>query len=232
VGAGLHRDLPQSAFGKSRALVMLGMPGAGKGTQAHEISREFGVPEMSTGAILREAVEQKTPLGLAVQPIMESGELVPDRLVAALVEERIGKPDCARGFVLDGFPRNLDQASFLDQLLQARDWGTVQAVYIHVDPGDLFKRLTGRRECPSCGLIYNIYLNPPRQPGVCDKDGTRLIQRKDDSEEAIRKRFKEFESQTRPLIDQYRERNLLYEVDGSREPRIVTEQIFRLLRER
>jgi adenylate kinase len=232
VGAGLHHDLPQSAFSKSRALVMLGMPGAGKGTQAREISREFGVPEISTGAILREAVEEGTPLGLSVQPIMESGELVPDHLVAALVEERIGRPDCARGFVLDGFPRNLDQASFLDRLLQARNWGAVQALYVHVDPGVLFKRLTGRRECPSCGSIYNVYLNSPRQPGVCDKDGTRLIQRKDDSEEAIRIRFKEFESQTRPLIEYYRARNLLYEVDGSREPRSVTDQIFRFLRER
>jgi adenylate kinase len=232
VGAALHHDPRRNPFSKSRALVMLGMPGAGKGTQAREISREFGVPEISTGAILREAVEQRTPLGLAVQPIIDSGDLVPDQLVTALVEERIGKPDCVRGFVLDGFPRNLDQAAILDQMLQARNWGTVQAIYIHVDPGVLFKRLTGRRECPRCSLIYNIYLNPPREPGVCDKDGTPLIQRKDDSEEVIRNRFKEFESQTRPLIEQYRSRNLLYEVDGSGEQRSVTEQIFRLLRGR
>jgi adenylate kinase len=231
VGAALHHELPQSAISKSRAVVMLGMPGAGKGTQAREISQQFGVPEISTGAILREAVDQKTPLGLAVRPIIEAGDLVPDRLVAALVEERIGKPDCARGFVLDGFPRNLDQASILDELLQTRNWGNVLALYIRVDPGALFKRLTGRRECPKCGSIYNVYLNPPRVAGVCDKDGARLIQRKDDSEEVIRKRFKEFESQTRPLIEQYRKRNLLYEVDGSGEPRSVTEQIFRLLRE-
>jgi adenylate kinase len=232
VGAALHRDPPQNAIGNSRALVMLGMPGAGKGTQARELSREFGVPEISTGAILREAVEHETPLGLAVRPIMESGDLVPDRLVAALVEERIGKSDCVCGFVLDGFPRNVDQASMLDQLLQDRNCGSVLAIYLQVDPGVLFKRLTGRRECPRCGSIYNIYLNPPREAEVCDKDGARLIQRKDDSEEVIRNRFREFESQTRPLIEQYRDRNLLYEVDGGREPGSVTEQIIRFLRER
>ena len=231
MGAALHHELPQSAISKARALVMLGMPGAGKGTQAREISQEFGIPEISTGAILREAVDHKTPMGLAVRPIIEAGDLVPDSLVAALVEERIGKPDCARGFVLDGFPRNLDQASILDQLLQARKWGNVLALYIRVDPGLLFKRLTGRRECPRCGRIYNIYLNPPREAGVCDQDGARLIHRKDDSEEVIRNRFKEFESQTLPLIEQYRNRKLLFEVDGSGEPRSITERIFRLLRE-
>jgi adenylate kinase len=210
---------------------MLGMPGAGKGTQATEISREFGVPEISTGAMLREAVEQRTPVGLAVQEVMESGQLVPDRLVCALVEERTARRDCARGFILDGFPRDLEQASFLDELLQSRNWGNVLALYIRVDPELLFTRLTGRLECPRCGSIYNVYLNPPKSPGVCDKDGSGLIHRKDDSEDSIRRRFSEFESQTRPVIERYRSRNLLHEVDGNREPRSITEEIFQLLRQ-
>jgi adenylate kinase len=230
VGAALHHD-SGSAFSKSRALAILGLPGAGKGTQAREISREFGVPEISTGAMLREAVNQRTPLGLAARPIMESGKLVPDDLVCSLVEERTANPGCARGFVLDGFPRNLEQASFLDQLLQARNWGTVLALYIHVDAESLFKRLAGRQECPACGSLYNIYLNPPRRAGFCDKDGSRLVQRKDDSEDTIRRRFGEFECQTRPVIQRYRDRGLLCEVDGNLEPRSVTQQIFRFLRE-
>jgi adenylate kinase len=231
VGAALHLEWPQSTFAKSRALVMLGMPGAGKGTQATQIASEFGVPEISTGAMLREAVEQKTPLGLAAQSIMEAGQLVPDDLVCALVEERTARADCAHGFILDGFPRDLNQASFLDHLVQARNWGSVLALYIHVDPQLLFKRLTGRRECPTCGTIYNVYLNPPRAAGICDKDGSRLIRRKDDSEDAIRRRFSEFESQTRPVIEWYRSRNLLHEVDGNRDPKSVTEEVFQLLRQ-
>lgn len=210
---------------------MLGLPGAGKGTQARAVSGEFGVPSISTGAMLRDAVDQKTQVGQSASPIMESGQLVPDRLVCDLVEERIANPDCERGFVLDGFPRNVHQGLFLDRLLEARGWGTVLALFIQVDSEALFKRLAGRQECPTCGTIFNIYLNPPRWAGVCDKDGSRLIQRKDDSEETVRRRFNEFESQTRPLIERYRSRDLLREVDGNGEPRSVTQQIFRFLRE-
>jgi adenylate kinase len=231
VGAALHHELPQSVFCKTRALVMLGLPGAGKGTQARAVSREFGVPAISTGAMLRDAVGQKTPVGLEARPIMESGQLVPDRLVCALVEERTAEPDCERGFVLDGFPRNLEQGLFLDRLIEARGWGTVLALYIQVDAEALFKRLAGRQECPTCGTIYNIYMNPPRRAGICDKDGSRLVQRKDDSEETVGRRFSEFESHTRPLIERYRSRGLLREVDGNGEPRSVTQQIFRFLRE-
>jgi adenylate kinase len=231
VGAALHHDSPPTLFARSRALVMLGLPGAGKGTQGRETSREFHVPEISTGAMLRDAVSRQTQLGLTARSLMESGQLVPDQLVCSLVEERTLKPDCAGGFILDGFPRNLEQASFLDHLVQDRKWGNVQALYIHVDPATLWKRLVGRRECPVCGSLYNIYLNPPRRPGLCDRDGAGLIQRKDDSEEAIRRRFNEFECQTRPVIERYRERNLLHEVNGNGEPRSVTVQIFRFIRE-
>ena len=231
MGAALHHDSPQNVFSRSRALVMLGLPGAGKGTQAREISREFSVPEISTGSMLRDAVSQGTPLGLKARSIMESGQLVPDPVVYDLVAERTLKPDCLGGFILDGFPRNLEQASFLDQLLQARNWGASQALYIQVDEAALFKRLVGRRECPVCGTLYNIYLNPPRRPGLCDEDGSELIQRKDDSEEVIRRRFSEFKSQTLPLIERYRRLNALFEVDGNQEPRSVTQQVFRFLRE-
>lgn len=219
-----------SVFRRAGTLLMLGLPGAGKGTQAHEISQEFGVPAISTGVMLRDAVHQHTPLGLKARPIMESGQFVPDALVSSLVEERTAKPDCAHGFILDGFPRNLDQAAFLDQLLRVRELAPALALYIHVDPDVLFKRLAGRRECPTCGAVYNVYLSPALRQGLCDRDGSDLIQRKDDCAETIRMRFSEFESQTRPVITHYREQGALYTVEGNREPHSVTEEIFRLLR--
>lgn len=231
MGAALHHDRPQNAFAQYHALVLLGMPGAGKGTQAGEISAKFGVPEISTGAMLREAVERRTSLGLTAQEAMEAGKLVPDELVCALVEERTTRPDCARGFILDGFPRNLEQASFLDQSFKTRNWGTVLALYIRVDPHVLFRRVTGRLECPTCGSIYNIYLNPPQRAEICDKDGSRLIRRKDDSEDAFHRRLREFECQTQPVIERYRHQNVLCEVDGNRDPKSVTKEVFRLLRE-
>ncbi len=212
-------------------MLMLGLPGAGKGTQARAVSEEFDIPEISTGSMLRDAVKWQTALGVAAQPIMESGRLVPDSLVCGLVEERIGRTDCDRGFILDGFPRNLEQAAFLRRLLRAKGCGMALALLIRVDPGLLLKRLAGRQVCPLCGSIYNVYLNPPLRAGFCDRDGSALTQRPDDSEEAVCKRLKEFEAQTQPLIDYYRGVGVLREVDGSAEAAEVTREIFRILRQ-
>jgi adenylate kinase len=230
VDAARHRS-GKSTFSSAHALLMLGLPGAGKGTQALEVSREFGIPAISTGAMLRDAVNQRTSLGVTAQPIMESGGLVPDDLVCALVEERVSHPDCDGGFILDGFPRNLEQAAFLERLLAAKGWGMPLALYIRVDPTLLFKRLTGRRVCPVCGTNYNIYFNPPRREGLCDREGARLTQRPDDNEEAVAKRLKEFEAQTQPLIEHYRESGLLRDINGDGEAAEVTREVFRILRE-
>ncbi|MGH9359609.1 MAG: adenylate kinase [Terriglobia bacterium] len=209
---------------------MFGAPGAGKGTQSQEISRRLGIPHISTGDILRDEVRKGTEIGRRAQSIMEAGELVPDDLVCAMVERRIGEPDCQRGFILDGFPRSVHQALFLDGLLRAQGRGSALVVNIRVDQDSLLKRLTGRRMCPGCGTIYNIYFNPPRKTGICDRDETPLAQRRDDTEEAVQTRLREYRRQTKPLIDRYRSLGVLRDVDGNLEPRLVTEAILRLLK--
>jgi adenylate kinase len=214
---------------KSQALIFLGAPGAGKGTQAREVSRHFSIPQISTGDMLREAVRNQTPLGLAAKARMEAGELVPDEVVCGLVVERIEQPDCARGFILDGFPRTLGQARFVDRMLQAKGKGDPLVFDIRVDRDLLVKRLTGRRTCSVCGQIYNIYFNPPRVEGICDKEGGELLQRADDSEESIRQRLVAYEQQTTPLIDYYRTRGVLQEVDGNRSPEAITRELIDFL---
>jgi len=214
---------------KAQALIFLGPPGAGKGTQAREVSRHFSIPQISTGDMLREAARNQTPLGLAAKAKMEAGELVPDEIVCGIVEERISQPDCRRGFILDGFPRTLAQAEFVDRMLRAKGKGEPLVIDIKVDEDLLLKRLTGRRICPLCGEIYNVYFNPPKVDGLCDKDGGKLWQRPDDEEDAIRQRLVEYEMQTRPLIDYYRKKGLLKEVDGNREPESITKELIDFL---
>lgn len=216
---------------RAHALIFLGAPGAGKGTQAREVSKALGIPQISTGDILRDAVKKQTPLGLAAKAKMEAGELVPDEVVCGIVEERIGEPDCKNGFILDGFPRTLRQAEFVDRMLEARGRGSAQVLNIRVDPEVLVKRLTGRHTCSTCGEIYNVYSNPPKKEGVCDKDGGKLVQRADDNEETIRQRLVTYEKQTNPLIEYYRRKNLLYEVGGSRDPQAVARDLCRYLTE-
>jgi adenylate kinase len=210
---------------KWQALIFLGAPGAGKGTQAREVSKHFLIPQISTGDILREAVRNQTPLGLAAKAKMEAGELVPDEVVCGIVEQRIGQPDSQRGFILDGFPRTLAQAQCLDCMLQAQGRGNPLVLDIKVDLDLLLKRLTGRRTCSLCGQIYNVYFNPPRREGVCDKDGGKLLQRTDDSEETIRQRLVAYEQQTSPLIDYYRSKGVLQEVDGNRRPETIATEL-------
>jgi adenylate kinase len=203
---------------RAQALIFLGAPGAGKGTQAREVSKELGVPQISTGDMLREAVKKGTPLGLEAKKKMEAGELVPDEVVCGIVEERAGQPDAAKGFILDGFPRTIPQAKFVDAMLERKGRGNPLAVNIRVDEDVLLKRLTGRRTCSVCGEIYNVHFNPPKVDGICDKDGGKLLERADDNESTIRQRLVAYNKQTSPLIDYYREKKLLHEVNGNLEP--------------
>jgi len=214
---------------KAQALIFLGAPGAGKGTQAREVSKHFGIPQISTGDILREAVKKQTPLGLAAKAKMDAGELVPDEVVCGIVEERIAEPDCQKGFILDGFPRTIGQAQFVDRMLQAKGRGDPWVLNVRVDHDVLMKRLTGRRTCAVCGEIYNIYFTPPKAEGVCDKDGGKLLHRADDNEETIRQRLVAYEKQTSPLIDYYRAKNLLHDVDGNKDPEPITQEMLDFL---
>jgi adenylate kinase len=203
---------------RAHALIFLGAPGAGKGTQAREVSKHFGIPQISTGDILRDAVKRQTVLGLAAKAKMEAGELVPDEIVCGIVEERINEPDCQNGFILDGFPRTLSQARFVDRMLETKGEGRPLVLDIEVDEELLLKRLTGRATCSVCGEIYNIYFSPPKVEGICDKDGGKLLHRADDNEATIRQRLEAYHKQTSPLIQYYRDQGLLMAVDGNKEP--------------
>jgi adenylate kinase len=218
-----------AAKGLGRAVIFLGPPGAGKGTQARQIAESYGVPHLSTGDMFREHVSRGTPLGLRAKPIMERGELVPDDLVLSMVEDRISRPDCGDGFILDGFPRTLPQAEKLDEILRRRFKTEPLVVHFVVDKNQLMRRLTGRRVCGIGGEIYNIYDHPPKVPGRCDRDGGELIQRPDDREEVIAERLVAYERQTRPLVDYYRQRGVLKDVDGMAAPQAVTKNVLELL---
>jgi adenylate kinase len=218
-----------AAKGLGRAVIFLGPPGAGKGTQARQIAESYGVPHLSTGDMFREHVDRGTPLGLRAKPIMERGELVPDDLVLSMVEERVSRPDCVDGFILDGFPRTLPQAEKLDEILRRRFKTDPLVVHFVVDQEQLMRRLTGRRTCKIGGEIYNIYDHPPKVPGRCDRDGGELIQRPDDREEVIGERLAAYERQTRPLVDYYRRRGVLKDVDGMAAPAAVTKNVLELL---
>ena len=218
-----------AAKGLGRAVIFLGPPGAGKGTQARQIAESYGVPHLSTGDMFREHVSRGTPLGLRAKPIMERGELVPDDLVLSMVEDRISRPDCADGFILDGFPRTLPQAEKLDEILRRRFKVEPLVVHFVVDKNQLMRRLTGRRVCGIGGEIYNIYDHPPKVPGRCDRDGGELIERPDDREEVIAERLAAYQRQTRPLVDYYRQRGVLKDVDGMAAPQAVTKNVLELL---
>jgi adenylate kinase len=214
---------------KAQALIFLGAPGAGKGTQAREVAKYFTIPQISTGDILRDAVKKQTPLGLAAKAKMEAGELVPDEVVCGIVEQRIDEADCMKGFILDGFPRTIPQAQFVDRMLQSKGRGNPLVLNIRVDQDVLMKRLTGRRTCSVCGEIYNVYFSPPKKEGLCDKDGGKLLHRADDNEETIRQRLVAYEKQTSPLIDYYRGKSLLHDVEGDREPELIAGDLLKFL---
>lgn len=214
-------------------IILLGAPGAGKGTQAKQIVDRYGIPQISTGDLLRENVKLGTELGRKAKAIMDRGELVPDELVCDMVAERLTRPDCARGYILDGFPRTCAQAEWLDGYLSARGSNLPLRVVKIVVPFDqLLKRLTGRRTCPVCGTIYNIYFNPPKVANLCDHDNATLSLRKDDNETSISERLKAYENQTLPLTDYYRARNALVEIKGDAPPEQVTAEVLAALENR
>lgn len=213
-------------------VILLGPPGAGKGTQAKRIAEKFGIPQISTGDILRENVAQKTELGCKARELMDRGELVPDNLVCDMVAERLSHADCERGFILDGFPRTVAQAKWLDNYLANRLFDNHQdgskcpippvVIRIVVEYNQLVKRLTGRRSCPTCGRIYNVHFQPPRVAETCDLDGSTLVTRQDDREDVILGRLQAYDRQTLPLVDYYRGMGRLYDINGDRPVEEVT----------
>ncbi len=193
-------------------LILLGAPGAGKGTQAKWISKEYGLPHISTGDILRHNVKEGTELGKEAKKYMDAGGLVPDELIIKMMKERLAQEDCKGGFILDGFPRTINQAEELEKITD------IDAVLnIHVPFEKLIERITGRRSCPKCGAVYHIKYNPPKKDNTCDVCGSTLIQRDDDKEETVKKRLETYEKQTAPLIDYYERKGKLITVEGQEE---------------
>jgi len=196
-------------------ILLLGAPGVGKGTQARELVQHWGIPQISTGDLLRANVAQGTPLGKTAKEIMHRGELVPDSLVNEMVAVRLQQPDTVKGYILDGFPRTLAQAHWLDgRLAMQTEALPLVAVSIQVDYNQLLRRITGRRNCPVCQTIYNIYTKPPQRAGFCDVEGAALIQRADDTEKAFAERMRAYAAQTAPVIEHYRELGRFVEVPG------------------
>ena len=211
-------------------IVLLGVPGAGKGTQAKLLEQSLGLPQISTGDIFRYNLKHETELGRLARSYMDRGDLVPDAVTIRMVEERLQQPDCARGAILDGFPRNLAQAEALDRMT-APYGGVKVAPLIHVDDEETLRRITGRRTCRTCGAVYHILYNPPKVAGVCDVDGGELYQREDDTEETVRNRLYVYYKQTAPLIGYYFAKGLLRKIDGTRPIEEVHAALLAVIRE-
>jgi len=218
---------PSSGGRQLGPVILMGAPGAGNGTQAKVIAARFGIPQISTGDLLRDHVRMGSELGQKARAYMDRGELVPDQLIYDMLRARLQDADCNQGFIFDGFPRNQAQAEWLDSLLKD-DFFSQHCrvppivISITVDYNRLLQRLTGRRSCPSCGRIYNIHTQPPKTPGVCDLDGAKLVMRRDDTEEVISERLKEYERMTLPLKQYYARQGRLVEVDGNQPMEQVT----------
>jgi adenylate kinase len=200
-------------------IILLGAPGSGKGTQSQRLAQRHGIPQISTGDLLRDAIARGTPLGLRAKPIVASGALVADDIVLGMIRERLGQADAQRGFILDGFPRNLAQAGALAQLLQQLGQPLDSVVLMEVDPAELVRRISGRRTCQDCGRVFNVFTSPPATGETCAKTGSehRLFQRDDDKEETVAHRLKVYDEKTRPLIDFYREQGLLRTINAEGE---------------
>ncbi len=191
-------------------LVIFGPPSAGKGTQAQKLAEKYGIPQVATGDLLREQVAKKTPIGLKVKAYLDSGRLGPDDLIVQMISERVSKPDCRDGYILDGFPRTIGQARELEKMTDVD-----LVLNIVVDLEVLVERAVGRRICPECAAVYHVKFNPPRKDGVCDKCGSALIQRDDDKETTVRNRLKVYQDQTAPLVEHYRKKGKLVDIEGS-----------------
>ena len=215
-------------------IILLGPPGAGKGTQAKRIAERYGIPQVSTGDILRENVQRGTEVGVQARSVMARGDLVPDNLVCDMVALRLRDADCERGFILDGFPRTAAQAGWLDAFLENEFFDNSHrgkclpiVIRMDVDYNQLLLRITGRRSCPKCGLIYNVHFQPPRVANTCDVDGSQLVTRNDDREDVIRERLTAYELQTRPVVEYYERKGRLVPVNADLPVDEVSEQVFR-----
>jgi len=191
-------------------LVIFGPPSAGKGTQAQKLSKQYGMPQVATGDLLRKAVADRTPLGLKIKSYVDQGKLGPDDIIVRLIKERVSKPDCRKGFLLDGFPRTMGQAKELEKMT---DIDLVLSIVVDFEV--LVERAVGRRTCPKCSAVYHIKFNPPMNEGTCEKCGSKLIQRDDDKEETVRNRLRVYQEQTAPLIEYYRKKGKLVDIDGA-----------------
>jgi len=200
-----------------KGVILLGPPGAGKGTQAKKISSEFGIPQISTGDMLRAAVKEGTPLGKQAKTFMDSGGLVPDEVVIGIVKERLAEADCGKGFILDGFPRTIPQAQALDRVVKELGKEIRFVLSLEVDPNELMERLCGRRTCTGCGAMYHVKFHLPKEAGKCDKCGAALIQRDDDKEETIKNRLDNYNKATSPLLAYYRDTGKIRSVVASGE---------------
>jgi adenylate kinase len=225
--AGLKEEVGKET--DSLKLVFLGPPGVGKGTQAQMLSDRYGLKKVSTGDILREAVANRTPLGMEAKSFMDQGKLVPDEVVIGLVREWLMGPGGKRGYVLDGFPRTLVQAKALSRLLKETGDSLDRVISLDVPEAEIIKRLTGRRSCPGCQRVYHLDFNPPRRAGQCDECAAELVQRKDDQEETVKRRLKVYKEETAPLIQYYRDQDLLHSVDGTGPIKTVFERLLAVL---
>ena len=214
----------------NKAVILFGPPGSGKGTQAKFLVKKFGIPQISTGDMLRDHIAQGDAIGKAIQGMMKAGQLVPNELVNDLVRVRLSQPDCANGFILDGYPRTRQQAEVLMALLKELQRDEV-VIHLVVDYNEIIARISGRRVCPKCGTLYNSSSRPPRVPGICDLDGESLVVREDDREDVVRERLEAYEKQTRPLIEYFKgAARRLYQVDASAgSPEMVFGKILQLL---
>ncbi|MFC0013860.1 MULTISPECIES: adenylate kinase [Allobacillus] len=198
-------------------LILMGLPGAGKGTQAEKIVEKYAIPHISTGDMFRSAIKEGTALGNEAKTYMDKGGLVPDEVTIGIVKERLSKPDCEKGFLLDGFPRTVAQAEALETLLNELNTRLDYVLHVQVPTEKLIERLTGRRICPTCGATYHVEFNPPKQEGICDNDGTELIQREDDQPETVKNRLDVNIEQTQPLLDFYEDKGYLVAIDGDQD---------------
>jgi adenylate kinase len=211
-------------------LVLMGLPGAGKGTQAEKIVEKYGIPHISTGDMFRAAIKESTELGLQAKSFMDQGNLVPDEVTIGIVRERLSKEDCAEGFLLDGFPRTVAQAEELENILSDLNKKIDYVINIDVDQEFLMERLTGRRICKSCGSTYHLVFNPPAKDGVCDRCGGELYQRADDNAETVQNRLEVNQKQTKPLLDFYEGKGYLRNINGQQDIRKVFDDLDQLLR--